>query len=60
MKDTNGRNVRKRKQGGNTDGADDAALLRADRFTNVPKVSHSSLTKEERAELVKQDRKSVV
>ena len=54
MKDTNGRNVRKRKQGGNTDGADDAALLRADRFTNVPKVSHSSLTKEERAELVKQ------
>ena len=54
MKDTNERNVRKRKQGGHTDGADDEALLRADRFTNVPKVSHSSLTKEERAELVKQ------
>ena len=54
MKDTNERNVRKRKQGGHTDGADGEALLRADRFTNVPKVSHSSLTKEERAELVKQ------
>ena len=54
MKNTNERNVRKRKQGGHTDGADGEALLRADRFTNVPKVSHSSLTKEERAELVKQ------
>ena len=34
--------------------AEEEALLRADTFTNAPKVSRRSLTKEERAELVRQ------
>ena len=32
----------------------DETLLRADTFTNVPKVSRRTLTKEEREELAKQ------
>ncbi|MCH4209890.1 KUP/HAK/KT family potassium transporter, partial [Bifidobacterium sp.] len=35
---------------------DESALLRADTFTNAPKVSHRTLTKEEREELVKQEK----
>ena len=48
-----GNNTQKRKQV-NRGNASGAAMLRADQYTNVPKVSHNSLTKEERAELVKQ------